>query len=342
MEGSREVAFTILSMTLSLVAVFIPVLFMGGIVGRLLHEFAVTMAIAILVSGFVSITLTPMLSARWLRPGTHLKHGRMYMALESVFEGGRRFYGWTLRGTIRFKAVTMLVSAGLLVATVYFFQFIPKGFIPSVDTGQIQGQVEMMQGLGYQSMVSHTNQVVEILRADPNMLSVTSNVGATGGGMATSTSSRLMLELKPRAERALSADDVINELRGKLNGIPGVRVYLTNPPAIRIGGVQGRSAYQYTLQGASTAELYDSAPKLEAELRKIPQLVDVTSDLHAGEPAGQRLARSRPDCLPGTDGGSGGSRDVGRVLGEPGGDYLRANQRVSGDSASRAGISESP
>jgi HAE1 family hydrophobic/amphiphilic exporter-1 len=187
-------------MTLSLVAVFIPVLFMGGIVGRLLHEFAVTMAVAILVSGFVSITLTPMLSARWLRPGTHLQHGRVYMALESVFEGGRRFYGWTLRATIRHRALTMLVSAGLLVATVYLFQAIPKGFIPSVDTGQIQGQIEMLQGLE-NSMVSHAREVVDVVRRDPNVLSATSNVGATGGGGSTSTSARLMIELKPRAER---------------------------------------------------------------------------------------------------------------------------------------------
>jgi len=284
LDGSREVAFTIVSMTLSLVAVFIPVLFMGGIVGRLLHEFAVTMAVAILVSGFVSVTLTPMLSARWLRPTTHIRHGRVYMALEGVFEGGRKFYGWTLRATIRHKAATMLVSLGLLIATIWAFQTIPKGFIPSVDTGQIQGQVEMMQGLGYESAVDHVQQVVEVLRRDPNVQTVTSNVGATGGGGSVSTSARLMVELRPRDQRVLSADQVINGLRPRLNVIPGVRVYLTNPPAIRIGGVQGRSAYQYALQGASTDELYESAPKLEAALRNIPQLVDVTSDLMLANP----------------------------------------------------------
>ncbi len=279
LEGSREVAFTILSMTLSLVAVFIPVLFMGGIVGRLLHEFAVTMAIAILVSGFVSITLTPMLSARWLRPGTHLQHGRMYMALEHVFEWGRQSYGWTLRGVIRHRAVTMLVSVGLLGATVYAFVRIPKGFIPSVDTGQISGQIQMLQGLGYESSVAHLRQVIDVVRQDPNVDAATTNTGFGGDSTA-----RLMIELKPRDARALSADQVIDEMRGKLAGIPGVRVFLTNPPAIRIGGVRGRSAYQYTIQGADTAEIYEAAPKLEAALNKIPELVDVTSDLQLATP----------------------------------------------------------
>jgi len=280
LDGSKEVAFTILSMTLSLVAVFIPVLFMGGIVGRLLHEFAVTMAVAILVSGFVSITLTPMLGARWLRSDTHLKHGRMYMMMESVFDWGLRSYGWTLRQTIRHRAVTMAISGLLLAATVYFFQVIPKGFIPSVDTGQIQGQVEMLQGLGFDSAVAHVRQVADTIKQDPNVLSVTSNLGTGRGG----ANGQVNLELKPRDQRALSADDVINELRGKLNAIPGVRVYLTNPPAIRIGGMQSRSAYQFTLQGANTAELYEYAPKLEAALRQIPQLVDVTTDLQLANP----------------------------------------------------------
>lgn len=275
--GSREVAFTIVSMTISLVAVFIPVLFMGGIVGRLLHEFAVTMAIAILVSGFVSITLTPMLCARWLRSDAHMKHGGLYMAMEAVFEWSRRAYGWTLRGTIKYRAVTMLVSVGLLVATIYMFQTIPKGFIPSVDTGQLSGQVEMLQGLGYEQTTAHTRQVVEIVRKDPNVLAVTSSAGGGRGG-------GLMVELKPRHERALTADEVINGMRAKLNAIPGVRVFLTNPPAIRIGGIMGRSSYQYALQGTSTAELYEWAPKLEAELKKIPEITDVTTDLQLANP----------------------------------------------------------
>jgi HAE1 family hydrophobic/amphiphilic exporter-1 len=282
LDGSREVAFTIVSMTCSLVAVFIPVLFMGGIVGRLLNEFAVTMAVAILISGLVSLTLTPMLSARWLRSGTHVRHGRAYMALEHVFEWSRASYGRTLQATLRHRAVTLLVSAALLVATVVAFQRIPKGFIPSVDTGQISGQVELQQGLGFESSVRHMQEVVDIIRRDPNVRTVTSNVGSTGGFITSSA--RLMIELMPRDQRTASADEVIASLRGRLNGIPGVRVFLTNPPAIRIGGTPGRSAYQYALQGADTAELYEVAPRLQAALHELPQLVDVTSDLQLATP----------------------------------------------------------
>ncbi len=277
LAGSKEVAFTILSMTLSLVAVFIPVLFMGGIVGRLLHEFAVTIAVAILVSGFVSITLTPMLCARALHADTHVRHGRMYMAMEHVFEWSRASYGATLRATIRHRALTMVVSGLLLVATVYLFIVVPKGFIPSVDTGQLGGQIRTLQGLGYESSIAHVKQVVDIVRRDPNVQTVTSNVGNQAGG-------RLMIELKPRAQRALSADEVINELRGKVNAVPGVQVFLQNPPSIQIGGRMARSAYQYTLQGTNTDDLYAAAPKLQAALEQVPQLVDVSTDLQLANP----------------------------------------------------------
>jgi HAE1 family hydrophobic/amphiphilic exporter-1 len=175
------------------------------------------------------------------------------------------------------------VSFGLLGATVYLFDVIPKGFIPSVDTGQISGQIELQQGLGYESAVEHVAKVVDIVRRDPNVQTVTSNVGSSGG-FGPGGQARLMLELKPRDQRELSADDVINELRGKLNAVPGVRAFLTNPPAIRIGGSSGRAAYQYALQGPSTSELYEAAPKLEAALHQIPQLVDVTSDLQLANP----------------------------------------------------------
>jgi HAE1 family hydrophobic/amphiphilic exporter-1 len=236
LAGSKEIVFTIMSMTISLVAVFIPVLFMGGIVGRLLHEFAVTIAVAILVSGFVSISLTPMLAARMLRGGTHLRHGRMYMATEKVFDWSRDAYAWSLRGTLKHHVITMLVSAGLVWATVHYFGTIPKGFIPNVDTGTISATTEMIQGIGYDSMVAHQAQIVEVIRKDPNVLGVTSNAGGGGG--------RLSIDLQPkgRGGRTLTADEVIDELRRKLNGVPGIRVFLQNPPAIRIGGFQSRSA----------------------------------------------------------------------------------------------------
>ena len=281
LEGAQEIAFTIISMTLSLVAVFIPVLFMGGIVGRLLHEFAVTIGVAILVSGFVSISLTPMLSARWLKPGTHIQHGRMYMMVERVFEDSRRAYGWTLRATLKHHVMTMMVALATVVVTAYLFGIISKGFIPTVDTGSIQATTEFVQGVGYDSSVTHQQQVAAIIAADPNVMNYTSNVGGNQG--------RLSIDLKPlKAEggpRTLSADDVIAEMRKKLTGIPGVRTYLVNPPAIRIGGQNTRSQYQFTLSGTGdTGPLYDAGTKLEAAMRQIPTIVDVSSDLQLAYP----------------------------------------------------------
>jgi HAE1 family hydrophobic/amphiphilic exporter-1 len=253
---------------------------MGGIVGRLLHEFAVTIGVAILVSGFVSISLTPMLSARWLRPGTHLKHGRVYMFVERIFEDSRRAYGWTLRGTLRHHVITMAVSVALVIATGYLFGLIPKGFIPTVDTGTISATTEFVQGVGYDAMALHQTQVADIIRQDPNVLNLTSNVGGNQG--------RLSIDLKPMAPagpRTLSADDVITELRKKLTGVPGIRTYLTNPPAIRIGGQMTRAQYQYTLSGTGeTGPLYDAATKLEQAMHHIPSIVDVSSDLQLAYP----------------------------------------------------------
>ncbi|HUL71995.1 MAG TPA: efflux RND transporter permease subunit [Vicinamibacterales bacterium] len=283
LKGAKEIAFTIVSMTLSLVAVFIPVLFMGGIVGRLLHEFAVTISVAILVSGFVSVSLTPMLCARWLRPDTHLRHGRAYMAIEQVFEWGRRSYGRTLRATLKYRPVTLMLSVVLLGVTAYLFVVIPKGFIPSVDTGNISATTDFAQGIGFDAMVAHQKQIAEIVKADPNVLMYTSNVG-TGPGGGGGSQGRFSIDLKPLGERKLTADQVIDELRRKVSGVPGVRVFLQNPPAIRIGGQMTRSLYQYTLQTNDTAALYEFAPKLEAAMRTLPGLVDVSSDLQLANP----------------------------------------------------------
>ena len=278
LDGSKEIAFTIVSMTLSLAAVFIPILFMGGIVGRLMHEFAVTIAAAILVSGLVSLTLTPMLCSRFLKPPHTIRHGRLYNAIEGLFERWLRGYGWTLRQTIRFRGATMIASALLLVGTVYLFRVVPTGFIPSVDTGQLNGQIEMIQGLGFDAAVAHQREIMAILASDPNVASFTANVGGFGGG------GRLNVDLKPRGERTLSADEVIEELRPKLARVPGVRVVLSNPPAIRIGGMMSRAQYQYSLQNPDTEELYRVAPVFEAALRNLPGLVDVNSDLQIRSP----------------------------------------------------------
>jgi HAE1 family hydrophobic/amphiphilic exporter-1 len=275
-DGSKEISFTIVSMTVSLAAVFIPILFMGGIVGRLMHEFAVTIAAAILVSGIVSLSLTPMLCSRFLKPLHSMHHGWMYNAVERTFDAWLKGYAWTLKQTIRFKATTMVISAALLAGTVYLFTIIPKGFIPSVDTGQIGGSVEMAQGIGYDVQVQHMQDLMRILQQDPNIMAFTADAG---GG-------RLNMDLKPRKERTLTADQIIEELRPKLNRVPGVRVTLQNPPAIRIGGGPGRGAggYQIALQDPDTDELYRVAPDFEARLRDMPQLQDITSDLQLKTP----------------------------------------------------------
>ena len=279
LDGSKEIAFTIISMTVSLAAVFIPILFMGGIVGRLMHEFAVTIGAAILVSGLVSLTLTPMLCSRFLKPLHSMNHGWAYNAIERMFDTWLKAYAWSLRQTIRFKAVTMLVSALLLMGTVYLFGVVPKGFIPSVDTGQISGGVEFAQGVGYDVTVARMGQIMQILRDDPNVAAFT---GDSGGG-------RLNVDLKPREERSKTADQIIEELRPKLNRVPGVRVTLSNPPAIRIGGGPGGGRggggnYQIALQDPDTDELYRVAPQFEAALREIQGLQDITSDLQLRTP----------------------------------------------------------
>ncbi len=277
LDGSKEIAFTIISMTLSLAAVFIPILFMGGIVGRLMHEFAVTIASAILVSGLVSLTLTPMLCSRFLKAPHSMAHGRMYNAIERMFDAWVSSYGWTLRQTIRFKGITMVISALLLVGTVYLFKVVPTGFIPSVDTGQVSGQIELLQGVGFDEAVKHNLEVINVLAKDPNVAAYTANIGGMGGG-------RLDIDLKPRNQRTLTADEIIEELRPKLSAVPGVRVFLTNPPAIRIGGMMSRSQYQFALQGPDTYELYRVAPQFEAAMRNVEGLQDVTSDLQVRNP----------------------------------------------------------
>src|SRR5262245_18645146 len=220
--GSREIGFTIVSMTISLVAVFLPVLFMGGLLGRLLHEFAVTIAAAILVSGFVSLTLTPMLCSRFLKPQHEQRHGRLYVASERVFEGALALYERTLQAVLRHPRMTLATSAGLLVLTVWMFHVMPTGFLPSDDIGQVFAVTEGPQGISFDSMAEHQQAVARIVGADPNVEAYVSSIGA-GGSTSTSNSGRIFARLKPRAERKLSADEVIEELRPKLAQVPGIR-----------------------------------------------------------------------------------------------------------------------
>jgi HAE1 family hydrophobic/amphiphilic exporter-1 len=282
LKGAKEIGFTILSMTISLASVFIPVLFMGGILGRLLHEFAVTIGAAILVSGFVSLTLTPMLCSRYLRPPADEKHGRFYNALERVFDGMRDTYDWTLRRVMKHHVITTAASILVLVATIYMFTKIPMGFIPSEDTSQIFGSTEAAQDISFEAMVKHQREVAEIIGKDPNIASFMSSVGADG--RSTGNAGRVFMRLKPRSERKLSADEVIQELRPKLAAIPGVNVYLQNPPTIRLGGSLSKSLYQFTLQDVDLKELYEWAPKMEERMKQLPGLQDVTSDLQITSP----------------------------------------------------------
>jgi HAE1 family hydrophobic/amphiphilic exporter-1 len=280
-DGSEEIAFTILSMTISLAAVFIPVLFMGGIVGRLLHEFAVTIGVAILVSGFVSISLTPMMCSRFLRPPHAQKHGWFYNLFERMFDSWLRLYDWTLRLTLRHRFATMLVSLALLGGTVYLFGVVPKGFLPSEDQGRFMVNTEAAQGISYDDMSRHQLQVASLLQNDPNVYMSNIMVGAIGNSGGALNTGRIWVELKPRGERQMSVDEVIAGLRPKIAQIPGIRAFMTNQPPINLGAGQGgqRALYQYTLQDTDTAELYKYAPIIEEKIRQIPGIEDVSSDL---------------------------------------------------------------
>jgi HAE1 family hydrophobic/amphiphilic exporter-1 len=283
LKGSREVGFTILSMTLSLVAVFIPVLFMGGIMGRLLHEFAVTISIAILISGFVSLTLTPMLCSRFLRPPGRERHGRIYLAMELFFNGMHRAYDRSLHAVLHHRRVILALILILTVVTGWLFIRMPKGFLPSEDTGQLIAFTEAAQGISFEDMVSHQRQLANIVAQDPNIEAFMSAVGS-GGASASSNTGRMFMRLKPRDKRRLSADEIIEELKPKLATVPGIKMYLQNLPAIRIGGRLTKSQYQFTLQSPDKDELYKYSTLFEAKMRALPQLQDVTSDLQIKNP----------------------------------------------------------
>ena len=280
-DGAGEVGFTIVSMTLSLAAVFIPVLFMGGLLGRLFHEFAVTIGVAILVSGFVSLTLTPMLCSRFLRSTHEERHGRLLTASEAVYQRALAFYERTLRWAVGHRRTTLWFSAGILAATLLLFVIVPKGFIPNEDIGHVTGTVEVAEGTSYDALVQHVKAAQAIVRQDPNVEAVSI---FTSSGFGSSNQSHISIAMKPRSQRLLTADAFIQEITPKLNAIPGVRAFLQNPPAIRIGGRISKSAYQFTLQAADLPTLYAAADALEPKVEQLRSVQNVTSDLQLKDP----------------------------------------------------------
>jgi len=281
LRGSREIGFTIVSMTLSLVAVFIPVLFLGGIVGRLLHEFAVTISVAILVSGFVSLSLTPMLCSRFLKP-PKTSHGRLYMAFERFFDGMAHAYDHTLKTVLRHRLATVTISFVLLIATGYLYFALPKGFIPSTDSGFLFGVTLASQDISFDSMKEHQQAINRIFLTEPDVEAMGSMAGG-GFGQAGNTG-MFFMSLKPHPVRKESVDEFIDRMRGKLLSVPGVLAFMQNPPPIQIGGELTRAPYQLTLQGADTKEIYSWAPRVEANMRTLPGLLDVNSDLQLASP----------------------------------------------------------
>ncbi|HEV2105788.1 MAG TPA: efflux RND transporter permease subunit [Candidatus Eisenbacteria bacterium] len=280
--GSREIGFTILSMTLSLVAVFIPVLLMGGLLGRLFHEFAVTISCAILVSGFVSLTLTPMLCSRFLRSAHAGGGNALLRASEAGFTGMRRLYERTLRWVMAHRRTAMVASGAILAGTVVLAGLVQKGFLPTEDNSQIFGTTEAVEGVSYDAMVRHQKALADLLLGNPYIDGFMSSVGSGGPG-GTLNQGRIFMHLKPRTQRP-SAEAIIRELQPKLASVPGIRIFLQIPPSVRVGGRLTKSLYQFTLQGTDIATLYDGARALEQKLRNEPQLLNVTSDLQIRNP----------------------------------------------------------
>jgi HAE1 family hydrophobic/amphiphilic exporter-1 len=300
-KGAKEIGFTIVSMTLSLVAAFIPVLFLGGMIGRLLREFSVTICVAILVSGFISLSLTPMLCSRFLRPPGAQIHGRLYRFLGRCLDGMNKGYEISLRWVIRHHITTFVASLLVLAAAMHLFRLVPKGFIPSEDTGQILINTEAAEGVSFDQLVDYQRQLANMVSRDANVESFFSSVGI-GGASVTGNAGRIFVKLKDRSDRPvrcsgswikscvpLSADQIIRQWRPRFSRIPGLRVSLQNPPVIRIGGRLSRSLYQFTLQSPDAKELFRQAYLFEEKLKALPEFRDVGSDLQIRNPQLQVL-----------------------------------------------------
>jgi HAE1 family hydrophobic/amphiphilic exporter-1 len=286
LDGAAEIGFTILSMTLSLVAVFIPLLFMQGVVGRLFREFAVTIAVAILVSGVVSLTLTPMLASRFLN------EQRIHGSHNFVLDGFERAYQWVFRGykstlhwVMQRRPIALVAGVVTLILTGFAYHFVPKGFFPSEDQNRLSVSTEAAQGTSFEEMVRKQKALVDLIKDDPNIDAMISNVGSgQGGSAATSNTARITIRLKPRKDRKLSADELIPVLSKKLRQLPGIQSYVRNDPAIQIGGRSSKGLYQYTLTGADLTTLYAAAQQAEGIVRGVSAVTDVTTDLQIANP----------------------------------------------------------
>ncbi|MFM7885524.1 MAG: efflux RND transporter permease subunit [Pseudanabaena sp.] len=315
LDGSKEISFTVLSMTISLVAVFIPILFMAGIIGRLFQQFAVTISVAILVSGFVSISLTPMLCSRFLKHTSHSGkpqnlnsanlsldgnldgnyigdqsvvingngHNNGFSHLESGGGFFQTFYAWSLRKALKYHRVTSAISAAILIATIFLFGIVPKGFIPNDDLNQLLVTTEAIQGVSFEQMSKLQGQLAVIASKDPDVEAVNSTVGASGF-ISLPSNGRLFMRLKERSKRSRSVDQIIQDLRPKLSKVPGIRAFLQNPPTIRLSAQITKAAYQYTVSDTDIEQLYRTVPELEKKLRQLDSLQDVTSDLQIKNP----------------------------------------------------------
>jgi len=282
-NGSKEIGFTIISMTLSLVAVFIPVLFMAGMLGRMLHEFAVTITVAILISGAVSLTLTPMLSSRFLKPHAEERHGPLYNIMERFFDGMRNLYERTLKQVLGYRRGVMVITAVMTVLTVWLFTKMPTGLLPSDDIGAIFAITEGAQGISFEDMKRHQQKLADIVLQDPNIEAFMSAAGASGSRVG-SNSGFMFMKLKPRHERKLNADQIIQGLRPKVMGVPGILMFMQNPPPIRLEATLSKAQYQFVLQSPDTDELYKHASDFEMKLRGLPMIQEVTSDLQIKNP----------------------------------------------------------
>jgi len=281
LKGSQEIGFTILSMTISLAAVFIPILFMSGVLGRLFREFAVTITTAVLISGLVSVTLTPMLCSRFLNVAALHAKGRFARVMERIFQRLFRTYEWSLALVLRHRAVMLAVFVVVLVLTARMYVVIPKGFIPDQDNDSLNVNVQAAQGTSYDDMVSYVGRIANVINRNP---SVDTFFASTGGGFGSMNTARFNIQLVPRRARRFTSAQVAQQLRPQLLSFPGFRAFVSLPPALQIGGRMGNSAYNLTVQSANTAELYDWAARLEAAIAPLPEVQDVSDDMQMKSP----------------------------------------------------------